>query len=340
MKSSYAAYLISLLLFGSNGIVAAMVALPSLDIVVIRTLLGSLFMGTLLCALSLGRRIKAGRGESAQVRSEKVKGTASAAASAGRSLFSGRRAALALQACAGIALGASWIYLFEAYRLVGVGTASLIYYCGPIVVMALSPVLFKERLTASKVAGFAAVAAGAFLVSEQALEGGEDLHGIVLGIASALAYSAMVICSKKAAQACPQRGGSGIETTFIQLFSAFIVAAGFLALTQGPGALAIPVGAEDIAPLLMLGVVNTGIGCLLYFTSIGHLPVQTVAICGYLEPLSAVALSALVLGEPMGPVQIIGAALIVGGAAFGELYKGKAARAETQKGALRKNRCF
>lgn len=43
----------------------------------------------------------------------------------------------------GFAMGVSWLFLFEAYRRV----ASLGYYCGPIIVMALSPVLFKEKLT-------------------------------------------------------------------------------------------------------------------------------------------------------------------------------------------------
>ena len=315
MGKSYAAYLSSLLLFGSNGIVAALVALPSLDIVVARTLLGSLFLGALLGALALARRRKTACSE------EGVGAHAAIEAAP-----AGKHAALALQLCAGAALGASWICLFEAYRLVGVGTASLIYYCGPVIVMALSPLLFSEKLGAAKVAGFAAVAGGAFLVSAQALEGGNDPHGIFLGAVSAVLYAAMVICSKKAALACPQRGDSGIRGTFVQLAAGFLVSAGFLAITQGPTALAIPVGAGDIAPLLMLGVVNTGLGCLMYFTSIGRLPVQTVAICGYLEPLSAVALSALILGEPMGPAQIAGAALIVGGAAFGELSGSKAAK--------------
>lgn len=47
----------------------------------------------------------------------------------------------------GFAMGVSWLFLFEAYRQVGVSVASLGYYCGPIIVMALSPVLFNEKLT-------------------------------------------------------------------------------------------------------------------------------------------------------------------------------------------------
>lgn len=304
MGRSYAAYLSSLLLFGSNGIVAAMVALPSLDIVVARTFLGALLLGALLAGTTAWR-----------ARARK----APAASLPARPSSRAEREALALFALSGAALGASWIVLFEAYRVVGVGTASLLYYCGPVIVMALAPLLFRERLSVAKVAGFGAVALGAFLVSAQALTGGESPYGIALGIASAVAYAAMVICTKKATAVCPDAAGRGLRNSFVQLACGFAVSAAFLAATQGPAALALPVAPADVAPLLMLGVVNTGIGCFMYFTSVGRLPVQTVAVCGYLEPLSAVVFSALLLGEPLGPAQIAGAALIVGGAAFCEL---------------------
>ncbi|MBQ8748040.1 MAG: DMT family transporter, partial [Clostridia bacterium] len=68
-------------------------------------------------------------------------------------------------------------------------------------------------------------------------------------------------------------------------------------------------------------LLNTGIGCYFYFSSIGKLPVQTVAICGYLEPLSAVVFSVIFLKETMLPIQIIGAVLIIGGAMLGEYRK-------------------
>ena len=74
--------------------------------------------------------------------------------------------------------------------------------------------------------------------------------------------------------------------------------------------------------VLVLGLVNTGFGIWLYFSSIGHLSVQTVAICGYLEPLSAVIFAVLFLAESLSPLQILGGVLILGGAAFGELYRG------------------
>ena len=45
---------------------------------------------------------------------------------------------------------------------------------------------------------------------------------------------------------------------------------------------------SSIVPIFILGQLNTGVGCYFYFSSIGYLPVQTVAICGYLEPLSLI----------------------------------------------------
>jgi len=73
------------------------------------------------------------------------------------------------------------------------------------------------------------------------------------------------------------------------------------------------------SPVLWLGLINTGLGCFFYFSSIGKLPAQSVAVCGYIEPLSAVLLSAIVLKERMMPLQFLGAALIIGGALYGEL---------------------
>jgi hypothetical protein len=67
------------------------------------------------------------------------------------------------------------------------------------------------------------------------------------------------------------------------------------------------IAAEDWPPILWIGLLNTGISCYLYFSSMGRLPVQTVAICGYLEPLSAVIFSVLFLQEVLRPVQMIGA---------------------------------
>jgi drug/metabolite transporter (DMT)-like permease len=101
----------------------------------------------------------------------------------------------------------------------------------------------------------------------------------------------------------------------VQLFVSFLTAAAYVGYRQG---FTIQIAGEDWIPILILGLLNTGVGCYLYFSSIGHLPVQTVAISGYLEPLSAVVFSVLFLHETMLPGQILGAVFILGGAILGE----------------------
>lgn len=282
MKKSYIKYFTALLLFGSNGIVASLINLSSYEIVLLRTLIGS---ALLMAIFSLGR---------------------------GKLTFYKNRRQFLFLCISGIAMGTSWMFLYEAYARIGVSISSLLYYCGPVIVMALSPILFKEKLTAVKVVGSAAVLCGVFLVNGNAFDGGGDTFGIFCGIMSAVMYSFMVIFNKKA------KDITGLENSMLQLLISFLTVAVFVGIKQG---FVMEIEPSSILPILVLGLVNTGIGCYFYFSSIGDLPVQTVAICGYLEPLSAVLFSFLFLKEAMMQVQMIGAALIIGGAMFGECYK-------------------
>ena len=284
MKRSYMKYFAALLLFGFNGIVASFIDLSSYEIVLLRTFIGSV----LLIALFFLTRNKL-------------------------TFYQYKNDSLFLF-LSGIAMGTSWMFLYEAYAQIGVSIASLCYYCGPVIVMALSPLLFREKLTASKLCGFAAVLIGIILVNGSAFDGNGNLWGIFCGLMSAVMYAAMVICNKKAQRI------TGMENATLQLLVSFLTVFIFVLFKQG---LTVHLHTEDIIPVLILGLFNTGIGCYFYFSSIGKLPVQTVAVCGYLEPLSAVVFSVIVLHETMLPIRILGAALIIGGAVSSELVKRK-----------------
>ncbi len=280
MKASYLKYIFALLLFGSNGIVASLIHLSSYEIVLLRTLIGSL----LLIAIFFIAR-------------EKL-------------TFYKYKTQSIFLAVSGIAMGTSWIFLYEAYDEIGVSLASLAYYCGPVIVMMLSPFLFGENLTKIKVCSFLVVLVGIFLVNGTAFENGVSIWGLAYGLLSAVCYSLMVMFNKKA------KDITGLENSMLQLFMAFITVAIFVGIKQG---YRMEIDTQSIIPILVLGLLNTGIGCYFYFSSIGKLPVQTVAICGYLEPLSAVVFSVIFLKETMLPIQIIGAVLIIGGAILGEI---------------------
>lgn len=282
MKKSYLKYLSSLLLFGSNGIVASYILLNSHEIVFLRTFIGSIF---LLCLFLLSK--------------QKLQA------------FVNKKDSIYLIA-SGISTGISWLFLYQAYTEIGVSLATLACYCGPIIVILLSPLIFNERLDIYKISGFIIVFTGMIFVNGSELSQTGISFGLVCGILSAVTYSLMVIFAKKV------KTINGLEYSFIQLISSFLIVAIFLGLKQG---FYIPKLTENIFPVLFLGVINTGIGCYLYFSSIKELPAGTVAICGYLEPLSALFFSAIFLNERLSFIQIIGAIFIIGGAIIAELSK-------------------
>ena len=274
-------YIAALLLFGLNGIVASYITLNSYEIVFLRTLIGSI----LLIAIFLITKSK--------------------------TQFYMYKRQLGSISVSGAAMGMSWMFLYEAYQKIGVGIASLAYYCGPIIVMALSPFIFREKLTWVKVVSFLCVLLGVFFVNGQAIGDGGESWGLFCGMMSAIMYAAMVIFNKKA------KNITGLENSMLQLFISFLTVAVFVGIKQN---FIIEISISDIIPIFILGLINTGVGCYFYFSSISYLPVQTLAICGYLEPLSAVIFSILFLKETMVPIQVVGAVFILVGAIFGELF--------------------
>jgi len=285
-------YLSSVLIYGSNGIVANYIDLASYEIVFMRGVISVIF---LLSVFKL---------------------------TGGTFTFLQHRKDFLYLMTSGLSMGISAMFLFEGYREAGVGVTTLLFYCGPVFVMALSPIMFGEKLTKKVLLGFGVVFLGQVLVNGQVVLEGGNLWGIFCGVMSAVTYVPMVSVGKKCAAI------TGMEKATFQLIFAMIPATVFLLLTRG---FPVSVPAGSWPALLLLGVFNIGIGTYLFYTSINFLPIQTVAVCGYLEPLAAVILSAVLLGEQMTLLQIIGAVLIIGGAIFCELSRSSSPALKSNK---------
>ena len=298
---AFCMYLVALLINGSNGIVTAGMQISSSEIVFSRMAIGTLF----LAAVFFGTRRKL-------------------------TVLHDKRE-FALLVAAGVAIACELLFVYEAYRTAGVGMATILCYLGPIAVMALSPILFRERLTAAKCAGFAVVVIGCVLINTLALGNGTSPVGILCGLASAAGLATMVILNKKVTRT------PGLERSLVQLGSCAVVCGIYLAFTTGlPQVLSHITVADEWPNAVFIGALSA-IANLLYFSAVAKLPVQRVAVFGYLEPLSAVFMSMIILGEQMLPLQILGAVLIIGGALFVEIVGNKAPRAQrAQSIALRR----
>ena len=273
-------FVASMVIFGTNGLIVANISLGSAEIVLMRTFLGSLF----LLAMVLVKRSFS---------------------------FADLKADLVPATMGGAALGLNWVLLFSAYRSAGVGLSTLTYYCGPIIVLALSPVLFREKLTWNKLLAIAAVAVGMFCITGDIEPGSDVQTGILFGGGAALLYASLIVANKRVKRL------SGLNCAMYELIVAFFVVLIYL-LASNVKLPVIP-AAEDIVWVLAIGLVNTGLAYYLYFSSLQKLPGQTVALVCYIDPLTALLVSGAFLGEKLLGVQIAGAVLILGGACLGEL---------------------
>ena len=277
---SYGAYILSMLIFGTNGLLVSRLSLSASQVVLLRTLLG----GVLLTGLVLLR----GGFDRASVRAEAVP------------LLLG-----------GAALGANWVALFEAYRLLNISLATLIYYTAPMLILLFSPLLFREKLNGAKITAICAVAVGLVCISGSIAFGGLSAHGLLTALLSALFYAALIVFNKRI-----ERTG-GLQTAAIELDVAFLVVLLYVLSTSSfPRPLR-----SDLPAVAVIGLVNTGLAYLLYFSGLQKLPAQSVALISYVDPVSALLFSALFLHEALTPLQLFGAVLIIGGALFGELRR-------------------
>ena len=273
-------YIIAVVLYGTIGLFLRQVALPSEAVAMCRGIIGSLFI---LCFLLA----RGQRPDRAAIRRN-----------------------LGLLLASGVLLGLNWIFLFAAYIRTTVAIASLCNYMAPILVIIAAPLLLREKLVRRKLPCVAAALLGIVLVSGVLSGGGGETAGVALGLAAALCFTGIVICNRKL------QGISAYDRSVVQLAVSAVTILPYV-LLRSRGA-AITVDLRSVLIVAMLGVLHTGVAYCLYFSGMANLPVQTVAILGYLEPVVSILCSAVFLREPMSLLGWLGAGLVLAAAAVSE----------------------
>lgn len=212
----------------------------------------------------------------------------------------------------GGALGINWMLLFEAYRYTTVTVATLSYYFAPVIVTAVCPILFREKLSGKQLLCFGMSTVGLILITISGDGPGSDgIRGILLGLGAACFYASVVLLNKYI------RNVSGLQRTFLQFLAAAAVLIPYVALTGGLELAGL--NSTGWANLLIVGLVHTGLAYCLYFSALRDIPGQKAAILSYIDPLVAVVISVTVLGEPLTGLQLLGGGLILGFTLYNEL---------------------
>ncbi|MBQ8860630.1 MAG: DMT family transporter [Ruminococcus sp.] len=232
--------------------------------------------------------------------------------------FNGMKNSLWLLCINGALLGVNWILLFESYNYTSVATSTICYNLGPMIVVMLSPIVFREKLTVVKVLCVLTALFGVVCVSgvfNQSGIGERGLIGVALGLMAAVVYAITVIINKQLDKVDP------IDKAITQFASSTVVMLIYSVFTTKVSELQFTV--STIILLIVVGVVHTGAAYTIYFKSLPNVTSQNVAIFAYIDPVVAVVLSALVLKEQLGVATIVGAVLVIVSAIFSELYDNK-----------------
>ncbi|MNN23818.1 aromatic amino acid exporter [compost metagenome] len=213
---------------------------------------------------------------------------------------------------AGIALSGNWIFLFQAYKETTIANAALSYYFAPVLVIMLSPFVLKERLSLKKVVCIGVALLGLFLILQNStLETTVNhLLGIGYGLIAASFYAALTITTKFI------RGLDGLTITLLQLGLSVILLFPFVMFADGLNFS--PLTGKTLILMILLGILHGGVGFYLFFAGMKGLKAQSIAVLSYVDPLTSLLISALIIKEKMTFLQLIGAALLLGSIWIGE----------------------
>ncbi|MBF6163171.1 EamA family transporter [Streptomyces gardneri] len=203
------------------------------------------------------------------------------------------------------------LLFLAAERLPG-GVAATLAAAQPLVVAVLAVAVLHENPSAWRIGWGAIGVVGVGLVvigPDAAL----DPLGVVAGLAAAASMALGLTLTKRWGR--PAEAG---PTAFAgwQLTAGGLFLLPLTFLVEGPPP---PIDPPAALGYLWLGLVGGLIAYVLWFRGIGALPITSVAVLVLLSPLVAAVLGAILLGQTLGPIQLVGFGLALAAIVAGQL---------------------
>ena len=202
----------------------------------------------------------------------------------------------------GVILAAHWVLFFAALQRAPVGLVTLLVYISPVLVAAASPVVLGEPVS-RRVMG----AVGLGLIGSVLLLGpgtdGVEVSGVVCAVLAAILLAALVLNAKVLS---PVYGGLRLSLAQVTVATMVLVPVAVLGDGEWPAG-------GDVGWVLLLGVVYTAVGLVIYLGALGKIPAVHTSVLSYLEPLSASVLGWLVLDETLSVGTVLGGLLVIAG---------------------------
>lgn len=280
--------LIAMLLWGSLGVFVKNISLESVEISFFRGIIGSIFLGIVLL---IKMRSKKKSDEDIYLETSK------------NEYKKKDKKSIIVLIISGMAIGFNWVFLFNSYNYITVANATIVYYLAPVIVIFVSPIFLKEKLTSKKVVAVICAMCGLILIVKTNTSNVNiDLtSGIINAFMAACLYASVIILNKFI------KNVDDYKKTFIQIFMASMVLLPWVIYRDK----IVFDSIKSIILILVLGIAHTGIAYCLYFSAMKDLKGQSIAILGYIDPVSSVVFSIFLLREPFSIYQLIGGVIIL-----------------------------
>jgi DME family drug/metabolite transporter len=206
-----------------------------------------------------------------------------------------------------IGLALNYLGFIYAIEFTSVATAITLVYTYPAFVVVFAFILFREPITRWKAVALGLTFIGIILsaLASSSLSLGGDSRGPVLALLTGVSVAVYTL-SGKSVQARYQ--------TQTALFYSFLF--GSLALGAFRAAqlgLTYAIGAEAFLWIVVIAIVPTLLGYGMHTYSLRFIEAGNASIISNLEPVMAIILAYLFLGQTPASIQLLGTALIVSG---------------------------
>lgn len=269
---------VSMAIFGSIGLFTVNTGIPAVELVFVRCICATLFLGGLWL-------ITGGHKTEVWDRKEVL-----------QTLF------------CGIFLVLNWVFLFKAFEEMSISVAISIYNLAPIFVVMLGAVLLKEHITIGNILAIIICFVGSvFIVGMEHLHSIEAFmnSGFIWAMLSAICYALTMFLSKTL------KGLSPYATTFVQTALGILILLPMCDFTVFHG-----LTSTNIMFIVGTGIIHTGFVYYLFFDSIRKLPTIIVSVLTFLDPVVAILLDMVILDFRPSLLQTLGILLIFGGISY------------------------
>ncbi|MFC6618985.1 DMT family transporter [Deinococcus radiophilus] len=198
---------------------------------------------------------------------------------------------------------------FTALEHISASTTALLVYCAPAVVIALG-LLVRIRPSRWQVAALILTLLGLLVVVGRPSPADASTTGLLLGAVAGTLFGGYFFASYRLT-----RGIAPLTvTTHVALVTASVVSA--LGLWQGE--LAVPTGQDQWTVILGLALIPSLLAMPALYGAVQRIGATRTSMLTTTDPLWAIALAVLLLGESLGFGQLLGGGLILLGAALAQ----------------------